>query len=132
MTEKAVMQQNNGGVATAPETATENVRTVRPAVDIFTKDESIVLVADVPGVTGENLSINIEDRVLTIDAKAHIGEERNAIYSEYELTNYHRQFELSDHVDQDKIEANLKNGVLTLNMPKVEKARPRSIQVNAS
>ncbi len=133
MTEKGMTTQNNGGaVATTPERATERARTIRPAVDILDYGEKIVLLADLPGVKQDDVSINIEDRVLTLDAKTHAGMERGAIYSEFALARYYRQFELSDLVDQDKISAELKNGVLNLHMPKAEKSKPRSVQVSVN
>jgi HSP20 family protein len=64
-----------------------------------------------------------------VSAKTGHASAADPTYREYQLVNYFRQFELSDKVDQDKISADLKHGVLTLNLPKVEEAKPRKIAV---
>ncbi len=88
--------------------------------------------ADLPGVSREDLDVSVENGLLTIRGRTHHAVPGDAIYREYELANFFRQFELSDKVDQNKITAELKHGVLTLNLPKAEEAKPRQIEVKVS
>jgi len=87
------------------------------------------LLADLPGVGPGDLDVQLQDNILTIQAKAKHAIEGEPIYREFDLVNFFRQFELSDQVDQGKITARLNHGVLTLQLPKAEKAKPRQIQV---
>jgi HSP20 family molecular chaperone IbpA len=105
-----------------------------PAVDIFETDKEITLLADMPGVSGKNLNIDLRDDTLTLigEIDPFEGSDEKDILIEYEVGKYFRQFTLSEVIDQDKIEANLNDGVLRLNLPKVEKAKPRKITVNAA
>lgn len=102
-----------------------------PDVDIFESDADITLLADMPGVTTENLNIDLRDDVLTLtgDAITDVGDTEKPVIVEYGVGKYHRQFTLSEVVDQAKITAELKDGVLRLVLPKVEKAAPRKITV---
>jgi HSP20 family molecular chaperone IbpA len=104
-----------------------------PSVDIFENEKAIVLLADMPGVKAENLNIDLRDNTLTLDGGVEpaktAGEEKVMI--EYEEGKYYRQFSLSEVIDQEKIDAQLKDGVLRLTLPKVEKATPRTITVQA-
>ena len=105
-----------------------------PDVDIFETDTEIVLLADMPGVKAENLTIDLRDNVLTLtgntDEKEH--KRTNIIISEYETGKYHRQFNITEIVAQDKIDAQMSDGVLRLTLPKVEKAQPRKITVKSA
>jgi HSP20 family protein len=102
-----------------------------PSVDIFETDRELTLLADLPGVTAENLNIDLRENTLTltgdIDPLEKAGEEDVLI--EYETGKYHRQFSLSNVIDQSKIDAKLTDGVLRLTLPKVEEAKPRKIEV---
>ena len=104
-----------------------------PDVDIFESDKEITLMADMPGVATESLSIDLRDDVLTLsgEAQADVGASEEPIMMEYGVGKYYRQFTLSEVIDQSKITAALKDGVLRLVLPKVEKAAPRKIAVNA-
>jgi HSP20 family protein len=104
-----------------------------PNVDIFENDQHITLMADLPGVTPEKLTIDLRDSVLTLsgDVEPYESSEEKDILVEYEIGKYFRQFTLSEVIDQNRIEAQLKDGVLRLTLPKVEKATPRSIKVSA-
>ena len=88
-----------------------------------------MLLADMPGVAPNDLTIRLEDNILTIQGKAKHAIDSEPIYREFELVNFFRQFELSDQVDQEKIAARLNNGVLMLELPRAEKAKPRQIPV---
>lgn len=104
-----------------------------PAVDIFETDKEITLLADMPGVDPKDLNIDLRDDTLTLvgEIQPFEGADEQDILIEYEVGKYFRQFTLSEVIDQDRIEAKLNDGVLRLNLPKVEKAKPRKIAVNA-
>ena len=102
-----------------------------PAVDIYETEQNLTMVADVPGVTPESLSIDLKDNVLTLVGDTlppEKGEEID-LYREYQTGRYYRQFTLSEVIDQNKIEATLRDGVLNLVLPKVAKAAARKIEV---
>ena len=104
-----------------------------PAVDIYETEEAITLSADLPGVDKDGLDINVEDRQLTITGLVKEPEERlQQIYSEYGVGGYMRSFRLGDTIDQTKIDASLKDGVLTLVLPKADRLKPRKIEVAVS
>jgi len=105
----------------------------QPAVDIYESEEGLTLIADMPGVTKEGLSINLQDNVLTIHGEVASApqENRKIIYREYNEGDYRRGFTLSDQINQGKIKAVLKDGVLTLSLPKVEESKPRQIEITA-
>ena len=113
----------------APATREES-RTLVPAVDIFETDGGLAVVADLPGVAKENVDVNVENNVLTIQGKAQSALAGEAAHSEYALLNYFRQFELSDAVDQDGIRADMKYGVLTIRLPRVKAKQPKKIAVS--
>ena len=104
-----------------------------PSVDIFENEREIFLVADMPGVKAENLNIDLRDDTLTIlgEPEPHDELGGEAVLMEYEEGKYYRQFSLSEVIDQKRIDAQLKNGVLRLILPKVEKATPRRITVRS-
>jgi HSP20 family molecular chaperone IbpA len=104
-----------------------------PDVDIFESDQEITLLADMPGVTSEHLNIDLRDDVLTLTGETEPDNENTEqpILIEYGVGKYHRQFTLSEVIDQAKITAELKDGVLRLVLPKIEKATPRKIAVTA-
>lgn len=105
-----------------------------PQVDIFETEKAITLLADIPGVKPDKLNIDLRDNILTIigdvDPVGNADEEPVAI--EYETGRFYRQFTLSEVIDQNKIDANLADGVLRLNLPKVAKVTPRKIAIQAS
>jgi HSP20 family protein len=102
-----------------------------PAVDIFETDKNITLLADMPGVKADDLTIDLRDNTLTLSADiAPVGNtDEQDILREYESGRYYRQFTLGDLVNQENIEAKLTDGVLRLSLPKVEKATPKKIAV---
>ncbi len=108
-------------------------RVFTPEVDIYEKEHEIVLLADMPGVSAEGLSIHLEDSVLTITGDAEHPENpgETAVLREYDTGRFYRQFTLADTIDQARIQARLKNGVMILTLPKMEKAQPRKIAVTA-
>lgn len=104
-----------------------------PNVDIFETDKAITLLVDMPGVKAGDLNVDLRDDTLTLtgDVNPGIVTPGEAVYGEYEIGRYYRQFSLSEVIAQDKIDAKLSDGVLRLTLPKVEKATPRRIAVQA-
>ena len=80
---------------------------VPPPVDIYETREGLILIADLPGVSKENLEVHVDDDTLTIQAKAQHKVPGEPIYREYELSNFFRQFEVGDQIDTEKIKAEL-------------------------
>jgi HSP20 family molecular chaperone IbpA len=102
-----------------------------PAVDIFETEKELMLLADMPGVKADHLAVDLRDGTLTLsgDVDPLQGQDEETVLAEFEVGKFFRQFTLSEVIDQQKIEARLKNGVLHLKLPKVEKAAPRKIMV---
>jgi HSP20 family molecular chaperone IbpA len=102
-----------------------------PPVDIFEDTGGITLCADLPGVAREDLAIGVDGRSLTIEAPLKLGEANSLtpVYAEVRANYFRRSFELSGDLDTAKIDAGLRDGVLTLRIPKLEQARPRRIDV---
>lgn len=129
MNEKEMKVREKPSV-TVPEQTTAGPSFV-PAVDIFETESAITLLADLPGVQPEDLDIDLRDDVLTLTGSIAPleSDKENKLLVEYETGRYYRQFTLSDIIDQQKIEANMTDGVLRLILPKAEKAQPRTIKV---
>lgn len=102
-----------------------------PAVDIFETENEITLLADMPGVPSDGITIDLRENMLTFtgEAASEFRGEEEEIALEYETGKYYRQFTLSSVIDQNKIDATLTDGVLRLSLPKIEKAAPRKIDV---
>jgi HSP20 family protein len=101
-----------------------------PAVDIYETDDSLVVQADLPGVAAEDVETDLRDNLLTLTARVKpLASKWKGSYREYQLGNYIRQFRLGQQIDQTKIAAELKDGVLVLTLPKADNARPRRIEV---
>lgn len=98
-------------------------------VDIYETPQELVLLADLPGVHRDDLEVRVEDGVLTIQGRPRPAASGRLVAQEFELAPYFRQFELGEVIDQARIAAELKHGVLTLHLPKVQPARPRRIEV---
>ena len=129
MAEKTVAANGKNQSFANRENTRSQERYVTPPVDIYETAGGLVVKADLPGVEKENLDLQVENNLLTIRAKPTGTAGGEAIYREYELVNFFRQFELNEKVDQSKISAELKHGVLTLQLPKAEEAKPRKIEV---
>lgn len=133
MTKKELQVKEKSQVQTTGESTKPGLR-FTPTVDIFENDNVITLLADMPGVTADGLEIDLRDNILTLegDVTPFEKQDESNVIVEFEVGKYWRQFTLTEMIDQSKIEANLNNGVLRLNLPKVEKAQPRKIKVNAA
>ena len=104
---------------------------VAPAVDIVESGVGITLLADLPGVSKERLTVQVDGETLTIEGRAQIEvpETIELLHSEVRSPYFRRTFTLSRDLDPAKIEATLKNGVLQMHIPKSEAARPKRIEV---
>ena len=97
-------------------------RTVAPRIDVLERDDAVIVHADMPGVNPADVDIRFENGELSVHGR-RAGDRGGKV-------NFFRSFRLSEQIASDKIGAELKNGVLTLNLPKVETAKPRRIAVN--
>ena len=116
---------------TSPAEQTQPGLVFTPAVDIFETEKEITLLADMPGVKAENLTIDLRENTLTLSGEIVPFEnaDEEDILVEYETGKYYRQFSIGELIDQAKIDAKLNDGVLELKLPKVEKATPKKIVV---
>lgn len=116
------------------QTGQQQERTMRPAVDIFEDKRGITLHADMPGVSKERLDIQVEGDTLNIDGDATIAmpEGMEPLYADVRATHFRRSFILSKEMDREGIEADLKDGVLTLRIPKRAELQPRKIEVRVA
>ena len=133
MSESKELQVKAKQEVAAPAEQTRPGLVFTPGVDIFENDRNIILLADMPGVAADDVKIDLRDGVLTLtgDIKPWEGPEESDVLVEFEIGKYYRQFNLSEVIEQDKIEAKLEDGVLRLTLPKAEKALPRKIAVSA-
>ena len=105
-----------------------------PPIDIHEGPEGLILEADLPGVSEGQLSIQLEDNVLSLHAwaDAPAPEGARALHEEYRPGDFYRSFILSDEVERSRISAELKHGVLRLVLPKAERAKTRRIEIKTS
>jgi HSP20 family molecular chaperone IbpA len=109
-------------------------RTFVPDVDICETADSLFLWADMPGVDEQSVDVNLAEGVLTIEGRVALSEYEslNPIYSEYRVGNYARRFTVSSDIDGARIKGRVKDGVLELELPKAERAKPRRIEITAT
>jgi HSP20 family protein len=133
MSESKELQVKDKQEVAAPAEQTRPGVVFTPDVDIFENDQQITLLADMPGVASDDITIDLNDNVLDISGEVkpfESGDEKDVMI-EFETGRYSRQFTLSEIIDQGKIEAKHEDGVLRLTLPKAEKAIPRQIAVTA-
>ena len=114
----------------APIEPTLSQTTYSPRFDIWENDDEMILYGDLPGVMPEELDVRFENPVLTIHGK--VSPRHNDIkflHGEYGIGDFHRTFTIGEAIDTEKISAELKNGVVTVHLPKSEKVKPRRIEV---
>ncbi len=133
MTESKELQAKTKQEVATPAEQTRPGLVFTPEVDIFETEKEITLLADMPGVAADDVTIDLKEGVLNLsgEVKPWEGPEETDVLVEFEIGKYYRQFNLSDAIDQDKIEAKLEDGVLRLTLPKAQKAVPRQIAVKA-
>lgn len=102
-----------------------------PLVDIFEDDQALTIVADMPGVPSENVSIDLQEDVLTLTGTPSLAipEKEEFVLQEFETGKYFRQFRLSEVIDQATVKAKLDQGVLRVTLPKIGPAKPRKITI---
>jgi HSP20 family protein len=103
-----------------------------PTADIYETQEALQVVLEMPGVEKNNIDVRVEEGVLKVDGRLDFSKYQGLqpLYTEYNVGHYSRSFRISGKIDHNKIAAELKIGVLSLTLPKVEEAKPRTIQVN--
>jgi HSP20 family molecular chaperone IbpA len=116
-----------------PTSARQEELALAPPVDVFEDAHGITVHAEMPGVSKERLNVQADRNSLVIEGEASvdmpIGME--ALYADIQATRYRRGFVLSGELETDRIEASLKDGVLTVRIPKRAELRPRKIEVRA-
>ncbi|WP_296702390.1 Hsp20/alpha crystallin family protein [Thiocapsa sp. UBA6158] len=129
------MSENTGMQAREPsemQAARADEAALLPPVDIYEDAAGITLVADLPGVSRERLSVQVDKDTLLIEGEAAIEMpgEMEALYADLRTTRFRRSFTLSRELQADRIDAQMQDGVLTLKVPKRAELQPRKIQVN--
>lgn len=102
-----------------------------PVTDIFETPEALTVVLEMPGVDRDGIEASVENDIVTIEGRIDFAkyEAMQPVYTEYNVGHYARSFEISNKIDQNKIGAQMKDGVVTIVLPKAEQAKPRRIQV---
>jgi HSP20 family molecular chaperone IbpA len=136
MANKNEVTQNTAEASVTPDTQRRNAvpeSVLRPLVDIYETSEGITLQADMPGVSKEQLNLRVEGNSLLVEGTIGIApqEQMTALYAEVRSTLYRRSFLLSNELETGKIEANLKDGQLTVRIPKRAELRARRIEVQS-
>jgi HSP20 family molecular chaperone IbpA len=114
------------------QTRNEPEAALRPPVDIYEDARGIILKADLPGVSRDRLNIQVDKDTLAIEAQASIDvpENMEALYADLRATHFRRSFTLSHELEAEQISAQMKDGVLTLRIPKRAELQPRKIEVS--
>lgn len=117
-------------LATKDETTTP-ARVFLPTADIYESEDDLTVILEVPGVEKGNIDVRVEDGVLRVEGRIDLSKYRGLqpVYTEYNIGHYARSFQLSNKIDHNKIGAELKDGVLSLTLPKAAEAKPRTIKV---
>jgi HSP20 family protein len=104
-------------------------RRFMPVTDIFETDQALTVILEMPGVDKDSVDVRVENDVLSVEGQVDLSKYQGLapLYIEYNVGNYARTFQLSSKIEQDRITAELKDGVMTLVLPKAEKAKPRRI-----
>ena len=111
---------------------TTPARVFVPVTDIFETPEALTVVLEMPGVDRNSIEASVEDDVVTIEGRIDFTKygSMQPMYTEYNVGHYARSFEISNKIDQSRISAQMKDGVVTIVLPKAEQAKPRKIQVS--
>ncbi len=110
----------------------QNLSRISPAVDIYENDDEILLFADMPGVTKESISINVDNGKLELSGTRHVQTKGTGIWQEFGDVEYRRVFSVPQSIEVENVNAELKDGVLNLHLPKTEAAKPRTIKITAA
>jgi HSP20 family molecular chaperone IbpA len=111
---------------------TTPMRAFVPTTDIFETEDTLTVVLEMPGVDRDHIDVSVENGLVTVEGRIDFGkyEGLQPVYSEYNIGPYRRSFRISSRVEQDKISAEMRDGVITLVLPKAEEAKPRRIKVS--
>ena len=107
------------------------IPTVAPVVDIYENDDEILLHADMPGVEKDKITVNVDNGTLTISGVRELATKGAVTWEEFGNVEYKRNFSVPQTIDVEKVNAELKDGVLRLHLPKSEAAKPRQIEIKA-
>ena len=113
------------------EEAMTPTRVFVPNADIYETNDALTVILEMPGVEKNNVDVRVEDGVLRVTGQLDLSKYKGLVplYTEYNIGNYARNFRLSNKIDQNKIAAELKDGVLWVTLPKAEEAKPRTIAI---
>jgi HSP20 family molecular chaperone IbpA len=111
---------------------TRELRTATPSVDIYENENEILLFADMPGVHKDDITVNIENGKLAISGVRGLDHQGVSNWEEFVDVEYVRSFSIPQTINVEDVEATLKDGVLTLHLPKSEAAKPRLIEIKAA
>jgi HSP20 family protein len=113
------------------EEATIPARIFVPDADIYENEDELTVILEMPGVAKDNVKVGVEDGILNVEGQLDLSKYQGLrpLYTEYNIGHYARGFHLSSKIDQNKITASMKDGVLSLTLPKVAEAKPRKIEV---
>lgn len=102
-----------------------------PETDILETEDSLIVYLDMPGVAKDQVSVKLEKDIIKIEGQINYNQysDFKPLYSEYNLGHYTRSFNLSSKIDQNRIEAQMENGILTITLPKIPEAKPRQINI---
>jgi HSP20 family protein len=129
MAKKEITKREKADVV---QTDKEQIQYFQPATDVREMDKEVVLQFDMPGVSSENVELTVEKGTLTVTGTADPEEQGTAVYRETHIGNYRRVFSLNEGVDAEHIQADMKAGLLTVRIPKPEKAEPKRIAIKSA
>ena len=112
--------------------ATRSMRSFLPTTYIYETEDALTLLLEMPGVDRDNIEVGVENGVLTVEGRINFAkyDGLQPVYSEYNIGPFRRSFRISSRVDQEKIRAEMRDGVITLVLPKLQEAKPRRIEVS--
>ena len=129
MASKQELQVQQNRELEKKEETTVPVRIFLPTADIYETQDALTVTLEIPGVEKDKVEVSVEDGVLKVEGRLDFSKYQGLqpLYTEYNVGNYSRSFRLSSKIDQSSISAELKDGVLSLVLPKVQEVKPRTI-----
>ena len=133
MSESAIQKTDTAANTEVRPTQTrEETRYRVPPVDIYETQDGLEILADLPGVASDGVEVHVDNGVLTISGRVSRATDSAGLYREFTLLDYYRQFQLGETIDTEKIKAELRQGVLKVQLPHAEAAKPRQIEVSVA
>jgi HSP20 family protein len=132
MVERQELQVQKKRELETREETTVPARVYVPTADVYETADALSVILEMPGVDKSNVEVRVKDDVLSVEGRIDLSKYQGLqpLYTEYNIGHYARNFQLSSKIDQNKISAEMKDGVLSLLLPKAEEAKPRTIRVN--